>query len=215
MMRDEFVDQYRRAGDLGLMELASGNLSCRTPQGMLISPSGFGPATLAPEQVVGMGPDGPQDTSSISSNLKPSSEWQLHAAIYDEYADAQAVIHTHSDACVALASHEQPLPGFHYLVGTFGGNDVPCTAYATFGTPELARLACDAMRERNACLLGHHGMLAYGASLVQAVDRAHQLEILCRQYLLARSLGEPSVLSEQDWEAFFAQVKNLDYGIHH
>ena len=47
--------------------------------------------------------------------------------------------HTHSDYCVAVACHCKPLPGFHYMVGAFGGDDVPCVPYATFGSETLAR----------------------------------------------------------------------------
>ena len=135
----------------------------------------------------------------------------MHAAIYQQHPTAGAVVHTHSDYCVAVASHNQPLPGFHYLVGTFGGNNVPCVPYDTFGTEQLARSASNALTDRNACLLGNHGMICRGGDLASAVELAHRLEIMCRQYVLARQLGEPDVLDDAQWQEFFTRAGEAGY----
>jgi hypothetical protein len=41
---------------------------------------------------------------------------------------------THADACTALACFNEALPPFHYMVASFGGDDVRCAPYVTFGT---------------------------------------------------------------------------------
>jgi len=174
---------------------------------MLISPTGASAESLTEESVVYVGADG-----EWTGAHEPSSEWQMHAAIYRRYADAQAVVHTHSDYCVAVASHNRPLPGFHYLVGVFGGDDVPCVPYATYGSEALASSAADALADRSACLLGNHGMICRGRSLKSAVGLAHRLEIMCRQYVLARQLGEPSRLTPEQWKDFFAKTRRANYG---
>ena len=121
------------------------------------------------------------------------------------------MVHTHSDYCVAVACHNRPLPGFHYLVGSFGGHDVPCVPYATFGTDELADNAASALNDRNACLLGNHGMICRSADLASAVELAHLLEIMCRQYVLARQLGEPDLLDDEQWNDFFERAREAGY----
>jgi L-fuculose-phosphate aldolase len=135
----------------------------------------------------------------------------MHAAIYQQHPAAGAVVHTHSDYCVAVACHNRPLPGFHYLVGSFGGHDVPCVPYATFGTDELADNAASALNDRNACLLGNHGMICRSADLASAVELAHLLEIMCRQYVLARQLGEPDLLDDAQWNDFFERAREAGY----
>ena len=135
----------------------------------------------------------------------------MHAAIYQKYDDAQAVVHTHSDYCVAVASHVTRLPGFHYLVGVFGGDDVPCVPYSTFGRQKLADDASEALADRTACLLGNHGMIARAPNLGRAVNQAHRLEIMCRQYVLARQLGEPKRLTGADWEDFSKKAEEMAY----
>ena len=112
--------------------MSSGNVSCRLGDNMLISPSGATGSNITPEHVVEVTLYG-----EWSGERKPSSEWRMHAAIY-KATKAQAVVHTHSDHCVALACQGRGLPGFHYLVGSFGGSDVPCVPYSTFGTEQLA-----------------------------------------------------------------------------
>jgi len=206
-LREELVKQYRYVESIGLNELASGNLSCRFGDGMLISPSGATAENIAVDNIVFVGLDG-----EWQGERKPSSEWRMHTAIYSQHEKAQAVVHTHSDHCVALACQHRALPGFHYLVGTFGGNDVPCVAYSTFGTERLGNDAAAALKTRSACLLGSHGMICRGASLPAAVTLAHRLEIMCRQYLLACQLGEPRLLTQEEWDEFFDRSRKIAYG---
>ena len=202
-LREELVRHYRRLQALGLTELASGNLSCRFGDGMLISPAGATAESIKPDSIVATSLDG-----DWQGGRKPSSEWPMHAAVYRRHPSAHAVVHTHSDHCVALACQRRPLPGFHYLVGTFGGTDVPCVPYSTFGSAALAEDAAQALANRTACLLGSHGMIACGRTLDEAAMYAHRLEILCRQYLLACQLGEPKPLTDEQWADFFAKARH-------
>ena len=205
--RAELVNQYRRVSTLRLNELASGNVSCRFGEGMLISPAGASAESITAQTVVYVGPDG-----AWTRGQTPSSEWRMHWSVYRDHADAGAVVHTHSDYCVAVSCQNAPLPGFHYLVGLFGGVDVPCVPYSTFGGEQLADDAAAALRERTACLLANHGMICRARTLNQAVNAAHRLEIMCRQYVLARQLGEPTRLTDDQWQTFFAKVKGVGYG---
>ena len=207
VLREQLVEQYKHVERIGLNELSSGNLSVRFGDNMLISPNGAKAENIAVDTIVEVSLDG-----DWRGERKPSSEWRMHAAIYQRHEEAQAVVHTHSDYCVALASHLTPLPGFHYLVGTFGGNDVPCVPYSTFGTQQLADDAAEALVHRTTCLLGNHGMIARGRNLKNAVNMAHRLEIMCRQYLLARQLGEPARLTDAEWEEFFDKARRNQYG---
>lgn len=206
-LREQLVAQYKQVAALGLNEGSSGNLSVRFGDGMLISPSGAMAQSLAPAEIVETAFDG-----TYKGRRLPSSEWRMHAAIYQRHPDTDAVVHTHSDYCVAVASHAKALPGFHYLVGVFGGDDVPCVPYSTFGRQKLADDAADALATRTACLLGNHGMITRGRNLARAVSQAHRLEIMCRQYVLARQLGEPKRLTPGDWEDFHQKAREVAYG---
>ncbi len=196
---------YRELGRLGLNTGSSGNVSQRSGAGMLITPTGITADTVDAAGLVPLSLNGEVDGSG-----KPSSEWEMHAGIYAAYPAAGAVVHTHADACTALACLGQDLPPFHYMVVGFGGEDVRCAPYATFGTPALAASAVAALKGRTACLLANHGMICHGRDPVAALATALALETLARQYLLARSAGPPRLLGPADIAA--ARERYGSYG---
>lgn len=203
--RHDVTTVYREIGRRGLIAGSSGNVSQRTRKGMIITPSGCSAETLAADEVVAMTLAG-----DVKGSVAPSSEWAMHAAIYLAYPAAQSIVHTHSDACTALACLNEGLPPFHYMVANFGGDDVRCAPYVTFGTPELARLAVAALAGRTACLLANHGMIVHATTADRALTAAVVLETLCRQYLLARSVGTPRQLSAEEMRA--AHQRYQTYG---
>jgi L-fuculose-phosphate aldolase len=171
----------------------TGNMSLRTDAGMFITPSGIPPRELAPDMIVAMNLDG-----HWSGTVKPSSEWALHSAIYKARPEIMAVVHAHPDHCVALSCARLGLPAFHYMIAGFGGDDVRCSRYATFGSADLADATVEAMQDRTACLLANHGMITAGSTLSEAYGRALKLETLARQYMLCRSFAEPVLLNENE-----------------
>jgi L-fuculose-phosphate aldolase len=202
-MRDDVAWLYRSLGDRGLIVGSSGNVSARTPAGMLITPSGGDPEKVF--EIVHVSLDG-----VVLDGANPSSEWAMHAVVYRECAEAAFVVHTHADASTALACLGSGLPAFHYMVVQFGGDDVRCAPYVTFGTPALADRAAVAIRGRSACLLGNHGMIVCGETAAAALSRAVLLETLCRQYLLALAAGTPRLLTAQEMQD--AQERFKTYG---
>lgn len=204
-LRGQVVSVYREVGRRGLIVGSSGNVSHRTADGMIITPSGCSAETLEPDGLVPMSLRG-----SVQVEITPSSEWAMHAAIYLAYPAARCIVHTHADACTALACLNEALPPFHYMIANFGGDDVRCAPYATFGTPELARLAVEALEGRTACLLANHGMIVHAATAERALSAAIVLEALCRQYLLARSAGSVRLLTAEEMRA--AHQRYQTYG---
>ncbi|MDQ6434110.1 class II aldolase/adducin family protein [Mesorhizobium sp. LHD-90] len=192
-MRQSLVDATRHIAAKGLNSGTSGNISVRLESGMLITPTGIAPGLLDASMMVEVGPDG-----GWSGTTRPSSEWNMHMAIYEAFPQAKAVVHAHPDHCVALSCLREALPPFHYMIASFGGDDVPCSDYAPFGTAKLAEAAVRALASRNTCLLANHGMISHGPDLATAVARTEKLETLARQYLLARSVGRPVMLSDDE-----------------
>jgi L-fuculose-phosphate aldolase len=199
------VSLYRELGRQGLNTGSAGNVSHRIGPGMIITPSGCSAEALVADALVAMTLGG-----EVKGSTTPSSEWAMHAAIYLAYPTAQCIVHTHADACTALACLNEGLPAFHYMVANFGGDDVRCAPYATFGTPELARLAVAALAGRTACLLANHGMIVHASAPERALARTVVLETLCRQYLFARSAGTVRLLNAGEMRA--AHERYRSYG---
>ena len=196
------IAQAQALDALGFMPGKSGNLSCRTPRGCLITPAGLPYAGMTATDLVEVAPDG----SVLAGHRRPSSEWRLHAAIYAARPEAGAVVHTHSPFATALSCARQGLPPFHYMIALGGGGDIRCSGYATFGTEELAVACIAALEGRRAALLANHGAVAFGTTLAGARTLAMEVENLARQYLALRAAGlDPVLLDAAELEAVFAQ----------
>lgn len=187
---DKIIWVCREMNRLGINQGTSGNVSARVPDGFLITPSGLGYDNMTAEQIVEMDLDG-----GYRGDLLPSSEWRMHQAIYAGRPEAQAVLHAHPTHATALSSLRESIPAFHYMVGVAGGIDIRCADYATFGTQALSDHMLAALRDRSACLLANHGMICFATTLEKVLGLAVEVESLSRQYLEARHVGEPVVLS--------------------
>jgi L-fuculose-phosphate aldolase len=182
----------------GLNQGTSGNLSVRSGSGMLITPSGMEYTDLEPEDIVSMDFEGIVSPGGGGVQRKPSSEWRLHADIYRQYPQANAVLHAHPVYCTALSCMSKDIPAFHYMVAIAGGRDIRCAHYATFGSRELSGHVLEALRDRKACLMAHHGLLCFEENLTRVLRLANEIEHLARVYSTVLSLGQPDLLTDTE-----------------
>ena len=192
---DELLTTAQRMNGSGLNRGRAGNLSVRIPGSgdFLVTPTGMAYDVCVADDMVRVAPGG-----EFSGRRLPSSEWRFHHDIYRERSDAGAVLHAHAPFATALACQRRDVPSFHYMVARFGGSDVRCAAYATFGTQALSDAVLAALDGRSACLMAHHGMLVVGRNLEHALDLAIELETLCEHYWRALQLGEPPRLDSDE-----------------
>ena len=195
--RQSIIDACLRMSQLGINQGTSGNISLRHDAGMLVTPTSVPYETMQPEQIVFMGFDG-----SFDSSQRPSSEWRFHLDILKARPEVNAVVHAHPPYATTLAIMGREIPAVHYMVAVAGGDSIRCAPYATFGTEELSRHAVSALKDRLACLLAHHGMIAIGPSLSKAMWLAVEVETLARQYHGCLQIGTPPLLSK-------AEIKNV------
>ena len=202
MSREALLNSALALQALGLNQGTSGNASVRQGDGFLITPSGMPIDEMNAYSMVEMNMHG----EAISTG-KPSSEWRFHRDIYQARPEVGAVIHTHSTFATTLACLRKDIPPFHYMIAVAGGDTIRCADYALFGTQSLSDNAIEALRERRACLIANHGMIAIGKTLQQALDIAKEVETLCEQYWRALQIGEPHILSGQEMQDVFEQFK--------
>lgn len=202
-LREEIVARCREMNASGINQGTSGNISVRFEDRMLISPSATPYDQMTPESIASIALE--DAGGSWDGPRKPSTEWRFHRKLLRSREDAGAVVHAHPTYCTTLAIARKPIPACHYMIAAFGGNDVKCAGYATFGTEELSNLALDAMQDRTACLLANHGMISIGENLAKAMWRAIELETIARQYYLSLAIGGPVLLSD-------ASVKDTQKG---
>ncbi len=178
----------------------SARLACEGFDGFLVTPTGMPYAGLAPDDVVAMTLAG-----EAAGGRAPSSEWRFHRDIYASRPDANAIVHAHAPFATTLACLDRGIPAFHYMIAVAGGDDVRCAPYATFGTQALSDHALAALAGRKACLLAHHGMIALGATLADALALAVEVESLAEMYWRALQVGEPALLPPDEMAVVIAK----------
>ncbi|QDW63365.1 class II aldolase/adducin family protein [Oerskovia sp. KBS0722] len=169
----------RRLVDLGLSPGASGNVSVRWGDRVLVSPTGVPLGALRPDDVSVLDLDGAPVRGG-----RPSKEVPLHLAMYRRGPEVAAVVHVHSAHAVAYSclppwSTTSALPPFTpYLVMRVG--QVPLVGYAPPGSDELATRLDDVQVDFRGALLAHHGSIVGAVGLDAAVDAAVEIEEAAR-----------------------------------
>ena len=114
------------------------------------------------------------------SARRPSIETVLHA-----FLPATHVDHVHSDAICALTN----TPGFEVAVAEALGEDVALVPYVRPGFA-LAKLVAD-VGPCSAIVLSHHGLVTWGETHDESLERTFALERRARDYLAEASSGRP------------------------
>ena len=203
--REAIVAACRWMNDTGLNQGTSGNISVRSGDTMLITPSGVPYDQMAPGDIAAMPID--RDYGSWSGPCDPSSEWRFHLDITRARPDVGAIVHTHSTFATVLSIARKDIPACHYMIAAAGGPTIRCGGYATYGTAALSDEALKALEGRACCLLANHGMIATGPTLEKAKWLAVELETIAKQYYHTLSIGGPVLLSDAEIERVIEKFK--------
>jgi L-fuculose-phosphate aldolase len=204
-LRKQVIATALKMNTVGINRGKSGNVSARWKDGFLVTPSGLPYEDTKPGDIVFI-----DAKAKARGKRAPSSEWRFHFDIYHRKGEVNAVVHAHSSFATTLACLELAVPAFHYMVAVAGGNDIRCAPYATFGTQALSDHALRALKDRKACLLANHGMIATGESLKAALALAVEVEALCEQYWRALQIGKPHLLSAGEMAGVVEKFKTYN-----
>lgn len=187
-LRQQVIDTCRQLNALGLNQGTSGNVSVRVSadpaDGFLLTPTSLAYDAMTPADIVHVAPDG-----TAMGPRRPSSELPFHAAIMRARPDVRAIVHTHSFHATAVSCLRHEIPAIHYLIALFGGPQIRCADYATFGTEELSANIVRALAGRRAALLANHGLVVVGDHLGHALALTAEAEQLAKLYLATLQTG--------------------------
>jgi ribulose-5-phosphate 4-epimerase/fuculose-1-phosphate aldolase len=194
--RKDLVATGRRLVELGLSPGASGNLSVREGDHVVITPTGALLGELDVEALSVLDLDG-----RLVDGPKPSKEFPLHLAMYRRGVGVDAVVHLHSPhaaavSCLPAWSRRSAVPPLTpYFVMRVG--QTPLVPYASPGDPRQARHVEELDFDFRAALLQNHGSLVAATGMAAAADAAVELEEVCRLLLLLAG-REPRLLSASE-----------------
>lgn len=177
MWREAVAAAARHLAAVGLVTGMSGNVSAKSGDRVLVTPTGAVLAELEASEVCVLDRSG----RVLDGPFAPTSELALHLGVYDRFR-AGAVVHTHAPMATALGCVLDELPCIHYEMLALGGS-VRVAPYRTFGSQGLADAAIDALRDRAAVLLSNHG------AVIHAEDLAGP-EAWCLRFRAARTAAD-------------------------
>lgn len=157
----------------GLLSDRGGNVSVRSTGGFRITASGRPKGALTPEDWVELRPA----VASPAAERAASSEWRVHAALYDARPEVGAVVHGHAAAGLAWALGAARLPWVDTEAALLG--EVRVLPWIQPGGDALADAVVAALTvadRPDAVLLRHHGFVAVGSNLAAAAAAARVLE---------------------------------------
>ena len=96
--REQIAELGRSLYDRGLTPGSSGNFSVRVDDGFLVTPTNSCLGRLDPARITKLDFSG-----NVVSGDKPSKEAFLHLSMYEQRANAGAVVHLHSTHSVAVS----------------------------------------------------------------------------------------------------------------
>jgi ribulose-5-phosphate 4-epimerase/fuculose-1-phosphate aldolase len=193
-VKDEIVETGRSLYLRGLSPGSSGNLSVRTAEGFLMTPTNASLGTLDADHLSVL------DTAGNHvAGPAPTKESWLHLAMYDARPDARAIVHLHSTHAVAVACLDgvdeadvlPPLTPYYVMrVGR-----LPLVPYGRPGDDSLRDTVRDLARAHHALLLANHGPTVAAATLAQAAAACEEIEETAKLVLLTH--GMPTRLLTQ------------------
>ena len=195
-IRDEVVQVVNELFAAELITATGGNVSVRIPgreNEVWITPSAMFKGDLQPTMLVRVGIDGASLDEDAHS---PSSEVQMHCAVYRTRPDAHAVVHAHAPHATILVNSGTPFLPISTEAAFLG--DIPRLPFIMPGTDDLAAAVAEAVRGSWAVLMGNHGLLVAGRSLRRAADMVEIVDRSCEVILGCYAVGKaPSVLPEE------------------
>ena len=205
-LRQEIVRVTRIVANQGLIRSSDGNISVRLDdETFLVTPSGLYKMSMEPDDPLIVNQEG--EVLQGKPGLRPTSELGVHLEAYRQRPDINAVLHAHPPYATALTITGIPFPTDLLPEVLIALGEVPTAPYATPGTPALAESIREPIREHNTVLLSNHGSISVGKTLEDALIALERLEHAAYTYHLARTLGNPIPLAEDEL-AFLQEIGN-------
>jgi len=186
--RQHVVDMCRTMLERGYLKATEGNVSVRVAGHRLyaVTPSNYDYDRMRVEDICIVDFDGKHVPDESGAGLAPSIECGMHANVYRERPDVNAIVHTHQPYASALAFLRRPIPALTDEQVRFLGRRVEIIEYAPAGTGFLAKnVQKKVAGGDNAFIIANHGVVALGTDPDRAVFNMALLEKVSLAYLLA------------------------------
>ena len=179
----------------GLIALSGGDVSWRMDSGeVLVTPSGMIYDEMVPEDILVVDLEG----NIIEGERKASVDTEALLYIYKNMPQVNAVIHTHQPYATGLGLVMDELPCNLSTMANATEGPVAVAEYGDPGSLSMGVEAVKAIGDRLAVVLKHHGVIAVGRDLRQALFSCVYLEEAAKTVSVALSTGMPMATMTQE-----------------
>ncbi|MFI6733393.1 L-ribulose-5-phosphate 4-epimerase [Nonomuraea sp. NPDC050451] len=210
-MRKIVADLHAELVRYNLVVWTAGNVSGRVPGEDLfvIKPSGVSYDELTPENMVVCDLDG----NLVEGEHSPSSDTAAHAYVYRNMPDVGGVVHTHSTYASAWAARGEAIPCVLTAMADEFGGEIPLGPFALIGDDSIGQGIVETLKghRSKAVLMQNHGVFSIGKDSKAAVKAAVMCEDVARTVHVARQLGEPLPIPQDDIDRLYDRYQNV-YG---
>lgn len=208
-IKKELCEIGRRIYTNGFVAANDGNFSVKVNDNeFYCTPTGVSKGFMTPDMILKV--DGKGNLLEQNAKYKPSSEFKMHLAVYQERPDVNAVVHAHPPIATAHAVCGLPLDSMIMPEVIIFLGEVPLTKYGTPSTMEIPDAVRESFKTHDAVLLQNHGALSVGVDLTQAYFRMETLEYWAKVSLYARQLGGAEELTCDQIEKLIQIRKNMN-----
>jgi L-fuculose-phosphate aldolase len=194
--KTDLVKCVRDLYTMGYTSPISGNHSFRAQNKnwMWITPSGIPRYNLKEKDLVMVNIQNGKTASS--QERKPSSEWYMHASIYNRSTHINAVVHTHSPYTLGIAISKEKFQHILEEAKIVVGNPI-IVPNEPSGSAELANIVSewlenwDPAADVRAIIIRNHGVVTVGTSIHQARATVEALEEWAKMLTISRIFGGP------------------------
>lgn len=180
--------------EYGLIALAGGNVSMRLENGdLLVTPSGTYYETMSEDDVLVMDIDG----NVKEGTFKPSVDTVALLHIYKNMPEVNAIIHTHQTYATAVGLIADKLPAVTTTLSNVTLGEVNVAPYSSPASLNMGIETVENINGKRAVILKHHGVVTVGGNLKEAMYAAIYMEESAKAYLLAKSAGNPDLLTRE------------------
>lgn len=175
----------------------NGHMSARLPgtDRVLINAGASVRSALTARDIVTIDLDGrPADGDAV-----PPMEFHIHTEIYRRRPDVHAVVHTHPLWSTLFSMAGEPVLAVTMQAAVIG-EIRRFDRTASINTQALGADLADSLGGARAVMLRSHGAVCVGADIVEAFVLAVYLEENARRQYLARPLGTPANLGDDELE---------------
>lgn len=205
-LRAHVLQTARLLPKYNLVWMAGGTVCARDPQTgyVVVTPSGLDYERLTPDDMTVTD----MEMNLVEGKFRPSVALNLWISFMRARTELNAVVHTHSPYATAFSVAYQPIPVITETMANWFGQPVQVTRYLSVEDPEFPTLPVEVIGNGYAVLLGNHGPITVGKTLEHALERAVTLEEAARTYSIARTIGAPVTLTEEQARASFDYYHN-------